>query len=377
MKKRINYFILFCLSFFILLNLSLGVLNITKTYNYTTEAILNDTRAIQTALHLEINNTSIPYNNLVAYYSFDADTNTTAFDLSGNNLHGSYLNEAYINTSCGLGYGSCVTFDGVDDKIMIGDSDILDMKDNDFFISSWVKVGKSGDFISKKENGNFNLRVSEGKKLWLVFRGADSLTFPRDITTDGTYLYIVDTSNHRIVKRYASNLSYVSMIGSQGSGIDQFNNPNGIEIYGTYIYIVDTSNHRIVKRYASNLSYVSMIGSQGSGVNQFNNPVGITTDGEYIYIADTSNHRIVKRYASNLSYVSMIGSQGSGVNQFNNPRGVATDGEYIYIADTSNHRIVKRYASNLSYVSMIGSQGSGIDQFNNPVGITTDGTYLY
>jgi PKD repeat protein len=96
------------------------------------------------------------------------------------------------------------------------------------------------------------------------------------------------------------------------------------------------------------LSYVSKIGSSGSGDNQFNNPRGITTDGTYLYVADSSNHRIVKRLCTDLSYVSKIGSSGSGDDQFNNPRGITTDGTYLYVADSYNHRIVKRN-DDLSY----------------------------
>ena len=74
-----------------------------------------------------------------------------------------------------------------------------------------------------------------------------------------------DFSNHRIVKRLASDLSYVSQIGSSESGNDQFSSPYGIGYAKSYIYIADTYNDRIVKRLASDLSYVSEIGVSGDG----------------------------------------------------------------------------------------------------------------
>jgi hypothetical protein len=88
-----------------------------------------------------------------------------------------------------------------------------------------------------------------------------------------------------------------------GSGDDQFNQPFGVATDGTYIWVADRYNHRIVKRLASDLSYVSKVGSQGSGDDQFNQPFGVATDGTYIWVADTYNYRIVKRDAGTLAYV--------------------------------------------------------------------------
>ena len=207
--------------------------------------------------------------------------------------------------------------------------------------------------------------------------GDDQFQNPYGIVFDETYIYIADLANNRIVKRLASDLSYVSKIGTNGAGDDQFSSPWAIASDEVHLYIADTGNHRIVKRLASNLSYVSKIGALGVGNDQFNNLSGIATDGTYLYIADTGNHRIVKRLASDLSYVSKIGAQGLLDDQFESPRGIATDGTYLYIADTGNHRIVKRLASNLSYVSKIGALGVGNDQFDLPRGIANDRTYLY
>lgn len=203
--------------------------------------------------------------------------------------------------------------------------------------------------------------------------GDDQFTDPYDVWGDGTYIYIADSSNDRVVKRYASNLTYVAQVGSEGSGNDQFHVPCGICGDETYIYIADTWNHRVVKRYASNLTYVAQVGSEGSGNDQFYFPAGIFGDGTYIYIADDENYRIVKRYASNLTYVAQVGSEGSGNDQFENPQGIWGDGTCLYIADMGNDRIVKRQASDLSYVTEIQND----EQFEFPSYVCGDGTYLY
>jgi hypothetical protein len=214
-------------------------------------------------------------------------------------------------------------------------------------------------------------------KIGSLGTGNDQFNGLRGVATDGTHLYIADSLNHRIVKRLASDLSYVSRLGSPGSGNDQFNNPESIAISGSYLYILDTNNHRLVKRLASDLSYVSKTGTQGTGNDQFYYPRGIATDGTHLYIADTSGQRIKKHLASDLSYVSKACTQGAGNDQVQAPEGVTVSGSDLFVGDTYNHRVVKRLASDLSYRSQIGSYGTGNDQFYLLCRLANDGTYLY
>src|SRR3989339_670865 len=313
----------------------------------------------------------------VAWWKFDEGQGAIAYDASGTN--DATITGATWASEDDCRIGKCLYFDGADDYAQVLDAASLDVGLNDFSISAWVKANQAGDIITKGTIGNFKLNFGGNDKFWAaVTEDEAGINQPSGVATDGTYIYVVDTGNTRIVKRLASDLSYVAQIGSSGSGDDQFSVPNGIATDGTYIYIADTFNNRIVKRLASDLSYVSKIGSFGSGNDQFSSPNGIATDGTYVYVADSSNHRIVKRLATDaLTYVSKIGSSGSGNDQFYSPYGIATDGTYIYVADTSNNRIVKRLASDLSYVSQIGTLGTGNDQFSSPSGIATDGTNVY
>src|SRR3989339_721474 len=313
----------------------------------------------------------------VAWWKFDEGQGAIAYDASGTN--DATITGATWASEDDCRIGKCLYFDGADDYAQVLDAASLDVGLNDFSISAWVKANQAGDIVTKGTIGNFKLNYTGNNKFWAaVTEDEAGINQPSGVATDGTYLYIADTNNNRIVKRLASNFTYVTEIGSLGTGNDQFSYPYGIATDGTYIYVVDTGNTRIVKRLASDLSYVAQIGSSGSGDDQFSVPNGIATDGTYIYIADTFNNRIVKRLASDLSYVSKIGSFGSGNDQFSSPNGIATDGTYVYVADSSNHRIVKRLATDaLTYVSKIGSSGSGNDQFYSPYGIATDGTYIY
>jgi len=186
----------------------------------------------------------------------------------------------------------------------------------------------------------------------------------RSTVSDGTYLYSLGILG-------LLNNTFVRTIGNIGSGNDQFNNPIGIANDGTHIYICDTGNNRIVKRLASDLSYVAKIGSLGTGNDQFNTPKSIACDGTHIYVVDSLNERIVKRLCSDLSYVSQIGSSGTGNDQFDLIGGITTDNTYLYVCDYNNGRVHKRLCSDLSYVTHFYST------FWNPLEISNDGTYLY
>lgn len=47
--------------------------------------------------HLMIDDSLSPYDGLVGYWSFDGDNATKAYDWSGNNNDGTYMNGAYSN----------------------------------------------------------------------------------------------------------------------------------------------------------------------------------------------------------------------------------------------------------------------------------------
>ena len=80
-----------------------------------------------------------------------------------------------------------------------------------------------------------------------------SFQFPREITTDGTNLYVTDKNNHRIRKIVIDNGTVTTLAGSSSGNTDatgtsaSFNNPQGITTDGTNLYVSDTNNNRIRK----------------------------------------------------------------------------------------------------------------------------------
>jgi len=147
----------------------------------------------------------------------------------------------------------------------------------------------------------------------LVFTGAigfydpGSFNTPENVCSDGTYMYVTDYDDHKVVKLRISDQVFQAEIGSLGTGDDNFNQPEGICTDGTHVYVCDAGNSRVVKRLASDLSYVGQVGSFGLGDDNFIYPYGIATNGTHIFVCDSVNERIVKRLCSDLSYVSEVG----------------------------------------------------------------------
>ena len=81
-----------------------------------------------------------------------------------------------------------------------------------------------------------------------------SFSYPTGITTDGTNLYVSDQSNQWIRKIVISTGVVTTLAGSGSQGSTDatgtsasFKYPVGITTDGTNLYIVDQSNHRIRK----------------------------------------------------------------------------------------------------------------------------------
>ena len=71
-----------------------------------------------------------------------------------------------------------------------------------------------------------------------------TLNFPENITNDGTYLYVTDWANHRIVQLNSTG-SVINTFGSIGTGNSNFTYPRGIYYKDGLLYIADTQNSRI------------------------------------------------------------------------------------------------------------------------------------
>ncbi len=232
-----------------------------------------------------------------------------------------------------------------------------------------------------------------------------SFNYPSGITTDGTNLYVADSSNHLIRQIVISTGAVTTVAGTGSSGSANgtgtsasFNFPYGITTDGTNLYVADQSNHLIRQIVISTGAVTTLAGTGSSGSANgtgtsasFNSPFGITTDGTNLYVADSSNHLIRKIVISTGAVTTQAGTGSSGSANgtgtsasFNIPYGITTDGTNLYVTDFGNHLIRQIVISTGAVTTVAGTGTSGSANgtgtsasFNGPRGITTDGTNLY
>lgn len=230
---------------------------------------------------------------------------------------------------------------------------------------------------------------------------------PTGITTDGTSIYVSDTSNSKIRKITAGTVSSLtgtantSMMPGYVDGAPataQFNAPWGITTDGTNLYVADSGNNRIRKIVIATgvVSTVAGNGTAGavdgaSSTASFKIPYGITTDGTNLYVADTTNNKIRKIVIATGVVSTIAGTGAAGAMDgpgssatFNLPFDITTDGTNLYVSDNFNHKIRKiviatGVVSTIAGVGTAGAlDGTGTGAgFNRPYGITTDGANLY
>jgi hypothetical protein len=180
---------------------------------------------------------------------------------------------------------------------------------------------------------------------------------PRAITNDGTHLYVADTWNHRIRKIEIATGVVTTIAGStagttDGVGTDaKFLFPEGIATDGTNLYVADTSANKIRKVVIATGAVTTLAGADdgssgsvdGTGTSaRFRQPRGIGTDGTNVYVADSENHTIrrvvvatgeVTTLAGMPATNAVVDGQGNAARFFY-PGGIATDGVRLLVMDS-------------------------------------------
>jgi DNA-binding beta-propeller fold protein YncE len=274
------------------------------------------------------------------------------------------------------------------------------------FLSAWGKKGSlQGEFnepqgVASDSLGNLYVADFGNQR---VQKFNSSGIYVAELTGIGAIDVAVDSLNNlyitdgirNCVWKIDSSFTPVTSLGSSGAGDYQFNIPSGIAVAGSYVYVTDNGNNRIMK-FESSLSepgsYVTQWGAIGAGDGQFNGPAKVAVNAfDYVYVTDSGNNR-VQKFDSSGTFVCKWGSIGSGDGEFDSPIGMALYSsvpligpkillDYVFVADYNNNRVqmfgieANSMIATASYMTKWGSFGSSKGRFNHPYGVGLGGAY--
>lgn len=207
---------------------------------------------------------------------------------------------------------------------------------------------------------------------------------PFGITYDSVNnkLYVADTGNHviRSVDLASPDSTVDTLAGKAGTrGADDLNgksatfrSPIGVATDGTYVYVGDTDNHKIRRINISTKDVTTVTGTSGvagtAGYNDktlvvtlaealFNKPAGLALVGTNLYVADSYNHtiRLVDLNLGQVSTTAGIPTEFYHTDKpadvdtrFRFPQAIVTlDGTTFYVVDTYGHILRKLVPADL------------------------------
>ncbi|MBL8018033.1 MAG: NHL repeat-containing protein [Leptospirales bacterium] len=250
---------------------------------------------------------------------------------------------------------------------------------------------------------------------------AESLNAPWDVASDSAQTFIVDRSNHRVL-RYVGTSTVASRVygqlGSMTTGTannggvtaDSLGNPLAVAFDSTGVYICDINNHRVLFYPGTSTTATRVYGQLGSfttstpnnggiSANSLSLPYGVAVDSTGVYIADRGNSRVLFYPGTSTTATRVYGQLGSFATATSNnggisadsmqaPYRVALDSSGVYIADRDNNRVLfypgtsttasRVYGQSGSFTTATASNGGvSASSLHFPVGVSVDSNGVY
>jgi sugar lactone lactonase YvrE len=248
--------------------------------------------------------------------------------------------------------------------------------------------------------------ISTPENTVTTFAGFISHQFD-EITTDGSYLFISDSSTHTIQKFEIATGEMSTLTGCFGvsgsidgnDSVALFDSPAGVTTEGTNLYVAEYNDHTIRKVVIETGEVSTLAGRAGNsgsadGIGstaEFDSPFGLTTDGTNLYVADMLNQTIRQIEIATGEVTTLAGSTGNSGSadgfgtdaRFNYPLGITANGTNLYVADFYNSAIRQIVIATGEVTTLTLAQSEAVDGSVSPVlidaptGITTDGLNLY
>jgi hypothetical protein len=218
------------------------------------------------------------------------------------------------------------------------------------------------------------------------------------ISTDGTYIYLINAGDHTINKFNPSTSTLTLLAGLSGSSGNvnavgsaaRFNSPCAAVYINNLLYITDNGNGSIRKLDLS----TNAVTTVASGLV---NPYGITSDGNYLYV--DVKHEILKINMTSYSVSSLAGgaiagyADGTGsaakFNMASSTGAITYNGTDLFVVDNTNCSIRKITTSTGVVTTIVGSPppvvvcastdgvGTASARLGSVDGIVSDGTNIF
>jgi len=269
---------------------------------------------------------------------------------------------------------------------------------------------------------------------------ADNFNNPADVAVDSGGVYIVDRNNSRVLYFSGSSIAPTRVYGQFGNsacgvannngscvsgGItaNNLNIPEGVAADSAGVYIVDTTNNRVLhytgtsttadRVYGQNGNFsCSVANNNGSCIggtvsaNSLSGPIGVFLEAGGVYIADSANHRVLHYSGTSTTADRVYGQAGgfatatmnlggTSATSLNEPVRGAADASGVYIADYQNNRVLHYSGSSTTADRVYGHSGNfgcgvannvsvcstgatNASNLNNPYGVAleTNGVYI-
>jgi tripartite motif-containing protein 71 len=228
---------------------------------------------------------------------------------------------------------------------------------------SGVAVDSAGN-IYIADTGNYRIekyRAGTSTRLWSVgVRGApigggtDSFTAPRDLATDGTFVYVADTDDALVQVLHASDGSFVKSVRTFGAG-QKVGSPIGISVgHRGSTEEVLVSDGVSGNEYVFDTSFNLLLTIPPTAKNEGTRDAATDSSGN-IYTADYRGNKVDKYNSAGVFQTSW--GTASGCQDVAKPYGVDVDANnHVYVA-SSNLEQVKVFDTNGNCLN-VGTTGS-------------------
>jgi DNA-binding beta-propeller fold protein YncE len=194
-------------------------------------------------------------------------------------------------------------------------------------------------------------------------------------------VYVADTGNYRIEKYQAGTTNLLwsvgvrgAPIGPAGSGNDSFTAPRDLATDGSFVYVADTDNADVQVLNASTGAFVSVIKTFGSGGTQkFGDPIGISvghnaSNAEEILVSDGISGNV---YVFDTSFNLLFTVAPTASNE--GTRDAATDSAGNIYTDDYRGNTVDKYSPTGTLITKWGStSATNCLAVTKPYGIDID-----